>query len=420
MEQETPIEHVRLVDGIRVIDRPRVALIRTDPVAIVFLLGFSLALGLGIAFVLTHTNLGKRELPIMPVVQTQTPVTPPVAVAPATLSLERWNQQVVIPAEWKPAKLSTTLPQNFGEAEHVYAIAGTTCHVAYAAFTPPSDEATYPRTADNTRLVRDETLVAQIERRIAATTYATDTPSTQAADAPFVAHEIALSYQPLYYDNGSGDTTRNAWVLFSADETPLDSRCFAEFVTFMRSVEPYYPSRTLTRRDEGLLYVEEQENAGSMLLFRDRDTNNASVVATLDSGAIFKPTYVDGSLYYVGTEGTLKRYTLFETDGPQTIPLPLGAEDSVHDFVVAGETITYLSGIWCRTDETSCELTLAEYDIANTTTTQLASGVSEPRITDNAPALTMVMSLDTTNGAVSAGPEQFAGSALDRVAIATY
>jgi hypothetical protein len=123
-------------------------------------------------------------------------------------------------------------------------------------------------------------------------------------------------------------------------------------------------------------------------------------------------------LYYVGTNGTLKQYPLFTREQPTTIPLVLGAEESVNDFRVASGSIEYLGGLWCGKQAATCDLARYTYDMLAATTTLITEHVSEHSLTPTAANATTTSSLRLLGDLHEPGPNQFEGVVSARLGIA--
>ncbi|MBP9760043.1 MAG: hypothetical protein KBD24_01605 [Candidatus Pacebacteria bacterium] len=413
MHEATPEDTHALVDGIRVVDKPRIALVRTDPLAIIVLLILTALMALGIAFALTHHNR-TREV-VQTVIPDHTPIVPTILDGPRATIYERWNFSAHLPLDWRETRETLPTPGGVLSRHHTYIHPSNQCVIAYGEFDTATRTKNYLPTVPGEDVTRNETFIGRVERLI-PTTQSTTTPDTSTSTTTsYRAGEIALAYQPLFYDNGTHDATRNVWVLFSRDDTPVQSPCHDDFVQLVHSLEPYYTDHALSRDDTGLIYVESDAVRGTHLLFRDDEDQTAYHVATLDRGLIFKPTLYEGILYYVGTEGLLKRYQLFTTTDPTTVPLSLDAEESVNDFRVASNTIEYLGGLWCGDTTAKCDLTHYNHDTLLATTTMLAEHITEHSFTSTD---TMVQSLKLTDSTLTLGPNRFEGVLVERIPIA--
>ncbi len=363
---------------------------------------------------------------------TTTPEVPSVTLPPV-LHMERYNVAVNLPEGWQETVIPAQLPPYVAEPSIALTHPEARCTVVYATLATEPFKEYYLPTREEEDMMRADTHVTRIEYRTASDT----APVADDGAVPrATSTTLAYAYYPLYYDNGSHDTTRNAWVAYSSNNEPLSERCMADFRTLTGSLVREFTIQPLSRNDVGLLYLETHPE-GTLLLFRSDADSIARVVTRLDGGAIFKPTLHDGTITFIGTAGTLRSYTLFANVPAVDIPLSIGAGESVNDFRVLGNTFHYLAGPWCRTNETPCSLDLMRSD--------RTTGVSETIETDiTAPALdtlsieegsvldastiemlaaqpsAVVHSLRIQDGSLSHGPELFEGSAVGHIPLVEY
>jgi len=409
-----------LVDGIRVIDTPRVALVRTNPTAIVVLLAGSILLATGIAFALTHFS-GVQDT-VQTVIPEREPARPPVVTAPRYLVVPDTNIRVLLPVDWRESRVGDTVPTGITAPRSALTHPDRACRIVYASIETATLKNEYRTGNEHIDIMRDAHFVGRIERAVPV--HSTD-GAEAAPPAPYPVGEIAFAYQPLFYDNGSDDVTRTAWVLFSTSDVPLDPLCIEQFEALVRSYTPHFEPVVLTRDITGVLTIEDYTDRapeiGTVLLWRD-GTGPAHLVATLDTGMINKPTLTGDTLYYVGTEGLLKVYRLIDTLPPQIVPLPLDPEATVHDFRVVDGSVEYLTGMWCVQTPESCDLVHASFDPATGTSTVHAEHVTDYTLltTAESPSAQSVASLTLTGGTLTPGPSRFEGIVTIRQDIAVY
>lgn len=390
-----------LLDGDYVQDRPKVAVVRTDPLAIGVLIVLSLLVAAGIAFILTHNNTAREKAEaVMPV---HTPVATPQPVATTTpVVLEDVNTTSILPTSWRTTRRAPMLPTGITQPDTVYTNAETGCILVYTPFVPQTGAVTYTQNATPTDVFSGTILKGRIEYRNASTTHGKE--------------YIALSYSPLFYDNGKDDGTNNAWVLFANELTEPDQACIDDLTLLLRSQERAYEQHEPSPKDRGNLFIETHGRLGTLLLFRTEKNPETLMVTPLDSGNIFRPTLVDTTLYFVGTKGRLKTYSMSGNRPPEILPLPLNTEDSVHDFSVGTSSIEYLSGTWCREDSAPCTLTHTRYDMATASTTILDTDVIAPDLPSNATYVrTNVLTI--TSGTATSSVRTIPGFVTARVPI---
>jgi hypothetical protein len=361
-----------LVDGIQVVSKPRLAVVKTNLTTVLLLLAGTALLAVSIAFVLTYDTQSSNT------VVTEEMLTHIASTTAAKheneVSFERWNFHAVLPHGWVELTESVPLPLEVTEPKRTYVLPGTSCAITYAEFPALADNADYPRTSPNADIIQNDRFVGRVERRIAPT-HASSTHNVATTSAPYLSHEIALVYHPLYYDNGTGDITRNAWILFSQDDTPVASACHDDFLKLVGSIGPHYEHHLLTKKDAGLFYIEQHDVLGATLLFRDTTTETAYVAAILDTGTIYRPTFSDDVFYFVAQNGTLGTHTLFPDTATSSTHLYLANGASVHDFLLTPGNIYYLAGTWCNQRMAECDLTLSRFDRTLDTSTTLAEHV---------------------------------------------
>jgi len=392
-----------LLDGDYVQDRPKVAVVRTDPLAVGVLLALSVLLATGIAFVLTHYNTAREKAQAVIPVPTRPPATAPQPIATtSTVALEAVNTTSVLPVSWRTARRAPTLPTGVSIPEIVYTNTEQQCTLVYVPFAPRTEVVDFVRTATPTDVFSDRVLKGRIEYYSASTTRGEE--------------HIAFSYTPLFYDNGRNDNTNNAWVLFAHNLTPPNQTCIDDLALLIQSEERAYDEYRVSAKKRGTLFIETHDPLGTLLLYTAEPEASARQVGQLDIGNIFRPTLVNTTLYYVGTDGHLKVYELFDISPPQTLPLPLTQDESVHDFVVSTTSVEYLSGNWCRDDSARCTLTRARYNITTASTTVLETEVVEPDLPTNE-TYARIFALTVASGSATSSTSSIPGFVTARVPI---
>lgn len=368
-------DQMPLLDGIRVHDKPRIALVRANPFAVGILLFITLLGITGTAYVITKNEHSRHTAETI-LSRTQKPVAPPKMQEILPTPFERWNFSVTLPLNVQETENVPITDVPFAPT-HTYTVTNTTCRIAYGTLSATTTTQTHHARTGQTNILRDNSLVTRIERRTPSEHTVTDVASSS---TPYEPHEFAFAYYPLYYRNETLGLTRNAWILFSSSDTPVSEECHTVFADMLQTLTARYDAHALTRTDTGILYIEHDARVGARLLFRSATDNIARSVATLDTGLIFTPTLFEDTLYYIRTDGTLGSVSLFSGENPHTVPLSLGDRASVHDYAVTPDGIYYLSGTWCIADDTPCDLTLGVYDTRSGTTTVLHTGITTPNM----------------------------------------
>ncbi len=383
-----------------------------------------------------YTRLSQGHMATVPTQSFETaPTQPPVTpekIQRAILHIDRYNLLANLPEGWHETQVPNDMPPHVVNPLVAATHPDAQCTAVYATLATKPFHELYVSTGEED-IVRNKTHIARIEYRIATTTnlFAEQEPA-RATSSP----TIAYTYQPLYYDNGSHDVTRNAWVIYSNNGSSLSELCKDGFRTLTNSLVRHFEEQPLTRNDSGLLYMETHQGAGTFLLFRNSVDNIARVVTTLDVGAIFKPTLRDGTLTFIGTRGDIRSYALFSETPAFTHPIVLTDDESVSDFRSIEHTLFYLVGPWCRSESTPCALTLMEYNHTTSNSNVIATNIDRPNIDAlsleestvasstaellNAKPTAIVHALTLQNGALTTGPSLFEGSVAERIPFIVY
>lgn len=431
MQEEWP-EHEQTetqpIDGVRVVETPKRS--RNDHVLQVAAFLVITALLIPVLGYL-YTRLIRTQPPAL--IEPQATTTIPVAEtpAPSPVHIARYNVTATPPEGWRTAPTPVEVPAYVTEPLVTLTHPEAHCTIVYTTLATEPFAEYYLQIGEGEDVMRSNYHVTRIEYRVASGT----NPLENGIEPHATSATLAFAYHPLYYDNGTHDTSRNAWVAYSTDGA-LSEQCVRDFRSLTASLVREFPVRPLSRTDTGLLYLETHPE-GTLLLFRSDTDSVARVVTRLDLGALFKPTLLDGTITFIGTAGTLRSYTLF-SDLPATdIPLSITQGASVNDFRIIGDSLYSLIGPWCRTGETPCALDLVRYDRVDGSTVTLESEVGSPRLEAHsfddvatsdaetaellaAEPAAVVHSLRVENGSLSHGPELFEGSVAGRIPFVTY
>lgn len=439
MQEEWP-EHDQTekqpIDGVRVVETPKRS--RTDHVlrVVTFLVITALLIPV-LGYLYTHLTRPQPAMPTEPQATTTVPVAETPTLSPVHVA--RYNVTATPPDGWSATPSPVETPTHVTEPLVTLTHPEAHCTIVYATLATEPFTEYYRQVGEGEDVMRSNYHVTRIEYRVASGTTVLEEGAEPHAEENAEPHAtpatLAFAYHPLYYDNGTHDASRNAWIVFSTDDT-LSEQCVRDFRLLTASLVREFPVRPLSRTDTGLLYLETHPE-GTMLLFRNDTESTARVVARLDLGAVFKPTLHDGTITFIGTAGTLRSYTLFSESPATDIPLSLAQGASVNDFRIIGDSLYSLTGPWCRTGETPCALELVRYDRVDGSTVTLETEVGSPRLeahsfedvatvdTETAEILaaepaTVVHSLRVEGGSLSHGPELFEGSVAGRIPFVTY
>jgi len=396
--------------------------VRASPLAVFGILASTLLFAGGGVWFVTNYTFAPQALTLEQASLTAATPTPPlVRETPPEPTLEnvtfpREGFAMSLPEGWLAAPNITTLPAATQNATNAFALPGTACTIVYAQLHTDDAPAQLKQSAGYIDIKNGDQLLGRIERRIPLIHASTSSSSLMHSNAPFLAHEFAFSYQPLFYTSDSADTTRNAFLLFAPPGTVVATTCLSDFTKLIASIHSSTPDYTLSPNDSGVLTIEHAAH-GTDLLFRASSSKQLFRIAHLSDGAIVQPTVSDNTLYYTHNSGTLYALPLFGSNTPYLLPIPLETNERVNDFVVATNTIEYLRGTWCRSAPEDCALTHESYDLLTGMITTLETDVSTPTL--NADEVT-TQSLTLEDGILVAGPQNPEGIAPLRIPIVTY
>jgi hypothetical protein len=393
-------EEQQTLDGIRIVETPRVRPPKVNPFAVLgIVLGtfiLSVAFAFGLQWYEAHSVITANEA--YPTATTSVPNEPLPKPKPVQKRFPDYTFTADIPSEWRESAEYSTTPRTLQSTLYTYEQRMTPCRTVYGQIETAVHASESIQAQESLNVLRNKSLVTRAEYYTLPA--GTTTPVSQ---------DVVQAYYPLYYDNGSSDDTRNVWMLYTNDASPIPDECERSFLIFLSSLHPEFQEYALSKNDTGTLFIEQHEELGSVLLYRPLDTQLTYHITTLASGDIFKPTLVGDTLYYVNTEGFLYAYPLVTRVAPTRVPFAMATDESVNDFIVKDTTIHALTGMWCHDDDdTVCDLTHRTYDLTTQTETVLEEGLTLPLLpTSETPTTSSAISF--TQGTLEAEQDTLGG-----------
>lgn len=232
IRQEHRNDGTQSIDGIRVVEVPPRNQFTIQISLLVVVLMTTAFLVPVLGYLYTHIP-HERVLPVTAQPSETTPLlTTPEPVQQHTVRIDRYNLLANLPEGWHETQVPVDMPPHVTNPLVAVTYPDAQCTAVYATLTTKPFHELYVSIGEED-IVRDGTHIARIEYRIATTTGTLTAPQEVSTSS---SPTIAYTYQPLYYDNGSHDVTRNAWVIYSNNGSSLSEPCKSGFRALTHSL----------------------------------------------------------------------------------------------------------------------------------------------------------------------------------------